>query len=80
MPQTATGIVVHADVTPTEIDGLRAGGFRIGQLLHEPADSRARVAEREATIANHRADNQTFTARVRQDAAVAGSDLLRAGR
>jgi len=76
--QTAAGIVVHAVVTPTEIDGLRAGGFRIGQLLHEPADTRARVAEREATIADHRADNQTFTARVRQDAAVADIRIIRA--
>jgi hypothetical protein len=57
---TQAGIVVHAVVTPNEVKGLRELGYRVGRTLFEPADSEDRIAEREATIAGHKAENQAF--------------------
>jgi len=56
------GIVVHAVVTPSEVAALRAQGYQLGDVLFQPTDSEDRVAEREATIAEHKAENQAFTA------------------
>ncbi|MEU8263248.1 M14 family metallopeptidase [Micromonospora sp. NPDC048999] len=60
--RTEQGIVVHAVVTPSEVAALRAQGYRLGDVLFRPSDSEERVAEREATIAAHKAENQAFTA------------------
>ncbi|MEH1015927.1 M14 family metallopeptidase [Micromonospora sp. CPCC 206060] len=62
--RSETGVVAHAVVTPGEAAALTAAGFRLGRVLHRPDDAQARVAEREATIAAHAADNQQFTASV----------------
>ncbi|AVT35816.1 M14 family metallopeptidase [Plantactinospora sp. BB1] len=58
--RTASGIVVHAVVTPNEVATLRAGGYRLGDVLFTPADSARRIAEREATIAAHTAENEAL--------------------
>ncbi len=55
--RTEDGVVVHAVVTPTEAAALTAAGYRLGRVLHRPSDAQARIAEREATIAAHRAEN-----------------------
>jgi hypothetical protein len=74
---TAAGIVVHAVVTPNEVKGLRALGYRLGQTLFAPEDSANRIAERDATIAEHKADNQAFTASARS-ATVSDVKIVRA--
>jgi hypothetical protein len=76
--RTEAGIVVHAVVTPTEIGGLRTRGYRIGETLYDSQDTDERIAEREATIAEHRAENRAFSARLAQDAAVADVKIIRA--
>ncbi|WFE28121.1 M14 family metallopeptidase [Solwaraspora sp. WMMD791] len=76
--QTSAGIVVHAVVTPSELAGLRELGYRIGATLHDADDTEARIAERAATIAGHRANNQAFTADIQQDADVADVRIIRA--
>jgi hypothetical protein len=60
--RTETGVVAHAVVTPPEAAALQAEGFRLGEVVYRPSDARARLAEREATIAAHVADNRTFEA------------------
>ncbi|MFJ8579568.1 M14 family metallopeptidase [Micromonospora sp. NPDC093277] len=60
--RTEEGIVAHAVVTPSEAAALRARGYRLGETVFQPSDSAERVAEREATIAAHKAENQAFTA------------------
>jgi hypothetical protein len=75
---TDAGIVVHAVVTPNEIDGLRALGYRVGKTLFDPGDSGDRIAEREATIAEHKAENQAFTASLARSAAVSDVKIVRA--
>src|SRR5688500_6826999 len=59
----ADRIVVHAVVTPSQMDSLRGFGFQVGTTLFREGDSAARVKEREDTIAAHKADNQAFQAR-----------------
>jgi len=59
---TDTGIVVHAVVTPNEVSGLRTLGYRVGDTIFAPEDSANRVAERDATIAEHKAENKAFAA------------------
>jgi len=76
--QTGAGIVVHAVVTPNEVDGLRALGYRVGQTLFAPEDSADRIAERDATIAAHKAENQAFSASVTRSAAVSDVRIIRA--
>ena len=66
--RTAEGIVAHAVVTPSEATALEADGFRLGAVVFGPADSMARVAEREATIAAHVAENEQFAAAADGDA------------
>ncbi len=73
--RTEDGIVVHAVVTGNEVATLTAAGFTFGRVLHTPADSRARIAEREATIAEHLADNQEFSAGAGRAARAAASDV-----
>ncbi|GAB3976779.1 hypothetical protein [Plantactinospora veratri] len=58
--RTASGIVVHAVVTPNEVATLRASGYRLGEVLFTPADSARRIAERDATIAAHAAENEAL--------------------
>ncbi|MFI6230333.1 M14 family metallopeptidase [Micromonospora echinospora] len=76
--RTGTGIVVHAVVTPTETAALRRMGYRIGATLHDPADSAQRIAEREATIAGHRADNRRFSASLAPSATASDVRIIRA--
>ncbi|BCB78867.1 M14 family zinc carboxypeptidase [Phytohabitans flavus] len=76
--QTDAGIVVHAVITPNEVDGLKALGYRVGPTLFDPADSEGRIAEREATIAEHKAENQAFTATIATNAAVSDVKIVRA--
>ena len=59
--RTDNGVVVHAVITPNEAAALTAAGFTLGRVVHRPGDARARVAEREATIAEHVAENQEFS-------------------
>ncbi|MFC6022030.1 M14 family metallopeptidase [Plantactinospora solaniradicis] len=59
--RTESGIVVHAVVTPNEVATLRASGYRLGEVLFTPSDSERRIAEREATIAAHVAENEALT-------------------
>ncbi|MCX4472567.1 M14 family metallopeptidase [Micromonospora sp. NBC_01655] len=72
------GIVVHAVVTPTEVAALKRMGYRVGGVLYDSADSAQRVAEREATIAAHRAENQAYSATLAQTATVSDVKIIRA--
>ncbi|WP_223256402.1 M14 family metallopeptidase [Micromonospora endophytica] len=73
--RTEDGIVVHAVVTGNEVATLTAAGFTFGKVLHTPADSAARIAEREATIAAHLAENQEFSAGAGKAARSVASDV-----
>ena len=55
-------IVAHAVITPSEAAALEADGFVLGDVVVGPDDWRARIAEREATIAAHVEENAAFTA------------------
>ncbi len=59
--RTENGVVAHAVITPNEAAALIAAGFTLGKVVHRPGDARARVAEREATIAEHIAENRAFS-------------------
>ncbi|MGI5521624.1 M14 family metallopeptidase [Micromonospora sp. CA-259024] len=59
--RTDNGVVAHAVITPNEAAALTAAGFTLGNVVHRPDDARARVAEREATIAEHVAENREFS-------------------
>ena len=50
---TADGIVAHAVVTAKEAEALKGKGFKLGKVVYSEDDAEARVAEREATIAEH---------------------------
>ena len=76
--RTETGIVAHAVVTPGEAAALQAAGFRLGNVLYRPGDAAARVAERDATIAQHAAQNQAFAAEVATTADVSDVKIIRA--
>ncbi|WP_239126622.1 M14 family metallopeptidase [Asanoa siamensis] len=76
--QTENGIVLHAVVTPNEVSGLEAGGYAVGNVLFDPADSADRVGEREATIAAHVADNKAFTADLVDDPTTKDIKIIRA--
>ncbi|HEY3485674.1 MAG TPA: hypothetical protein VGK49_09830, partial [Ilumatobacteraceae bacterium] len=58
----ADGVVVHAVVTPSEVAALEAQGFTLGQVVSDPDQTAARIAERDATIAEHVAENEAFAA------------------
>ncbi|SNT48309.1 Chitobiase/beta-hexosaminidase C-terminal domain-containing protein [Asanoa hainanensis] len=55
-------LVVHAVISPNEGATLTAMGFTLGNVIYTPADAKARLAEREATIAGHVAANEEFSA------------------
>lgn len=76
--QTEAGIVVHAVVTPHEITGLRTRGYQVGETLYDSADTEERIAERDATIADHKAENQAFTASLARDADTSDVRIIRA--
>ena len=59
---TGEGIVAHAVVTPSEAASLNGMGFKLGKVVYSEDDAEARVAEREATIATHEAENDTLEA------------------
>ncbi|MEV6371419.1 M14 family metallopeptidase [Micromonospora musae] len=73
--RTETGVVAQAVITPSEADRLTAAGFTLGEVLHRPADARDRVAEREATIAEHRSENREFAATAADPTAPDTSDV-----
>jgi hypothetical protein len=73
--RTDGGVVAHAVVTPTEAASLTAAGFRLGKVLYGPGDAGARVAERDATIAEHVAENQAFAAAAADPTAPDVSDV-----
>ena len=54
---TGEEIVVHAVVTPNEVATLEDAGFAFGETIYTEDDAEARIAEREATRAAHRAEN-----------------------
>ncbi|MBX7266901.1 chitobiase/beta-hexosaminidase C-terminal domain-containing protein [Micromonospora sp. Llam7] len=73
--QGEAGIVVHAVVTGNEVATLTRAGFTFGKVLHTAADAADRVAEREATIAAHLAENREFAAAATLSARTAVSDV-----
>jgi len=54
------GIVAHAVVTPNEAATLKGKGFKLGKVVYSDGQAEARVAEREATIAEHEAQNEAL--------------------
>ncbi|MFI7644817.1 M14 family metallopeptidase [Micromonospora sp. NPDC049460] len=72
---TENGVVAHAVVTAGEAAALTEAGFTLGKVLHRPADARERVAEREATIAGHVAENRQFAAAAADPSAPDASDV-----
>jgi hypothetical protein len=56
------GVEVRAVVSPNEAATLKALGFDLGAVVFTEADSERAVAEREATIAAHVAENEAFAA------------------
>ncbi|KXK59215.1 zinc carboxypeptidase [Micromonospora rosaria] len=76
--QTEAGIVVHAVVTPTEVQALKLQGYNVGKTLYDSEDTDDRIAEREAIIAEHQAENRAFTADLIQSAAVSDVKIVRA--
>ena len=76
--RTPDGIVVHAVITPSEAAALNARGFQLGTVLFRPADSDARVQEREETIAAHVAENAAFTASLAAEPGEADVKIIRA--
>lgn len=73
--RTESGVVAHAVITESEAASLTAAGFRLGKVLHRPEDAQARVDEREATIAEHVAENREFAAAVADPNAPDVSDI-----
>ncbi|WP_117213497.1 M14 family metallopeptidase [Allorhizocola rhizosphaerae] len=71
-------IIVHAVVTPTEAAWLRAQGYALGNTLYEPDDSDARLRERDATIAAHRAENEAL-AKAQSDVRIIRADYFTQG-
>ncbi|WDZ83508.1 M14 family metallopeptidase [Micromonospora cathayae] len=76
--RTERGIVVHAVVTPTETAALKRLGYQLGDTLYDAADSADRVAERQSTIAEHRAENQAFSAALTVTSTAADVKIIRA--
>ncbi|MFC3502154.1 M14 family zinc carboxypeptidase [Micromonospora krabiensis] len=73
--RTENGVVAHAVITPSEAARLTAAGFTLGEVLHRPQDAQARIAEREATIAEHVAENREFAAAAADPTAPDVSDI-----
>jgi hypothetical protein len=72
-------IVAHAVVTPSEVEALRGLGYRVGEVLFSPADSRARLRERQETIARHKADNAAFGIQAESDVKIIRADYYTTG-
>ncbi len=72
-------IVARAVITPSEAAQLQAFGFRLGDVVFSPADSRARLAERQATIARHQADNNAPGVRADSDIRIIRADYYTSG-
>ena len=62
--RTEDGVVVHAVITAGQAESLRAAGFKLGNVLYRPDDAKERIDQREATIAEHVAENRTFAATI----------------
>ncbi|HET8642864.1 MAG TPA: M14 family metallopeptidase [Pseudonocardiaceae bacterium] len=62
--RTESGLVAHAVITPNEAASLTAAGFRLGNVVYDPDEARARVDERDTTIARHVAENEAFAGEV----------------
>lgn len=60
--RSAEGIVALAVVTPGEAGALQAMGFELGDVVWSQDTAEARLAEREATIAEHVETNEAFEA------------------
>ncbi|QVQ51136.1 chitobiase/beta-hexosaminidase C-terminal domain-containing protein [Spiractinospora alimapuensis] len=67
------GYVASTVVSPFIEDTLLDEGFEFGDVVFTEADSEARIAEREATIAGHRRENQSFGGEVTRQG---GEDVL----
>jgi hypothetical protein len=76
--RTDGGVVARAVITDSEAASLTAAGFRLGRVLHRPEDARARVDEREATIAEHIAENREFAAAAATAPDVSDVKIIRA--
>ncbi|PZG02726.1 M14 family metallopeptidase [Micromonospora deserti] len=76
--RTEDGVVAHAVITAGEAATLTAAGFTLGEVVHRPADAQARVAEREATIAEHVAENRAFSVAVATAPDVSDIKIIRA--
>ena len=73
--RTENGVVARAVITPSEAASLQAAGFELGNVLYSPGDAQARVDERNATIAEHVAQNRAFAAAVTDSAGTDVSDV-----
>ena len=60
--ETDDGIGVHAVITPNEAKTLESMGFDVGEVLYDEETAAERIAEREATIQAHIAENEAFEA------------------
>jgi hypothetical protein len=72
---TADGIVAQVVVNPDELAELRAQGFETGDVVFTPADSEARLAERQAIIDAKRRAAGGGIAALRQGKAAAAAAL-----
>jgi hypothetical protein len=69
------GAVAHAVVTPDQQAELERAGFRFGKVLYTEADWADRIAERDATIQAHRAQNKAL--RNKADLQPTATDVLK---
>jgi hypothetical protein len=74
--RTEDGVVVHAVITASQAASLRAAGFKLGDVQYRPDDAKARIDEREATIAEHVAENRAFATTI--DSAASDVKIIRA--
>ena len=72
-------IVAQAVVTPSEVAALQGLGYRVGEVLFSPADSRARIRERQETIARHKAENAAFGIQADSDVKIIRADYYTTG-
>ena len=73
--ETDHGLGVHAVITPNEAASLEDMGFELGEVLYNEEIAQERVAEREATIAEHVAENEAFAAAAYDQTAPDVSDV-----
>ncbi|WP_262852876.1 M14 family zinc carboxypeptidase [Mumia quercus] len=58
--QRPDGLEVRAIVTPNEVEALEKAGFEPGGVLYTQEDTETALAERDATIAAAKAENEAF--------------------